>query len=182
MSFFDKLLEVGTKVVNGVIDEGMKNQSSRYKEAESKFKRQSVANSQNSDGRPIKNPFAIGDKSLEEWERQWRNIGILSSLSLTQYNNDVGVYRARLNGKIIYIGRAIEWSNGGFRKRLSDYTRDSDSARKHRSGQKMYEHRNELSIEIIVTGSNEESAEVAGKLESRLIVKYQPEWNVKINI
>lgn len=34
----------------------------------------------------------------------------------------------------MYVGRAIELNNGGFRKRLSDYSRGSDSARNHKSG------------------------------------------------
>jgi len=115
--------------------------------------------------------------SLNDWERKWRSIGTLSSLSLSGLSDKVGVYSARLNGKIVYIGRAVEYNNGGFRKRLSDYTRDSDSGRKHKSGKLMYKNANDLQISIIETGSDSEAAEIAKKLEKFLIQKYAPEWN-----
>ena len=54
--------------------------------------------------------------------------------NLTPYNHCVGLYRHVINGKTMYVGRAIELHNGGFRKRLSDYCRESNSARKHTSG------------------------------------------------
>lgn len=181
MSFFQKLIKVGTSVANSVIEEGQKKQAQMYKEAERKYTQQNGNNSQKGNGKTV-NPFAIRGKTVDEWEREWRSIGILNNLELTQYNRYVGVYRAWLNGKIIYIGRAIEWNNGGFRKRLSDYTRDSDSARKHKSGRNMYEHRDKLKIDIIIIGSDEESAKGATQLEARLVAKYQPEWNIKINI
>jgi len=182
MSFFQNLIKVGISAANSVIEEGMEKLGQMDKEAERKYSQQTGYNAQNSHGKTTVNPYAIGGRTLDEWEQEWRGLGILNNLNLTPYNRYVGVYRAWLNNRIIYIGRAIEWNNGGFRKRLSDYTRDSDSARKHKSGQKMYEYRDQLNMEIIITGSDEESTKVAGQLEARLIAKYQPAWNVKINI
>jgi hypothetical protein len=66
-----------------------------------------------------------------------------------------------LNEEVVYIGRAIELFNGGFRKRLADYRRNSESARKHASGQKMFNNREHLEIDILVTGVNTEAIEVA---------------------
>lgn len=184
MGLFSKLLNVGIAVVNTAIEEGMKKQGQMYKEAERRYNKQTgnpmPRNSSGQNGQQIKNPFLIGDKTLEQWERSWQSIGTLCSLNLTPYNHSVGVYRARLGGQVVYIGRAVEWNNGGFRKRLSDYTRDSESARHHGSGQKMYLNRNNLQIDIIITGSDEKGAEIAKDLEMRLIIKYTPEWNVKL--
>ena len=39
----------------------------------------------------------------------------------------------------MHIGRAIKLNNGDFRKRLSDYRRESDSSRKHKTGKKINE-------------------------------------------
>lgn len=122
----------------------------------------------------------IGGKSLNQWEASWNRIGVLSSVDLTPYNSSVGVYRARLDGRVVYIGRAIEYSNGGFRKRLSDYRRQSESARKHSSGQKMNSHNTELEIDIINTGSDEKAANNAKKLEILLVGKYKPDWNKQL--
>lgn len=124
-----------------------------------------------------KNKVIIWGKTIDEWDRQWQCAGTLASLSLTQYNKYVGLYRAKLGGKVVYIGRAIEWNNGGFRKRLSDYTRDSNSARKHGSGQKMYQHRHELTIDLLIVGSDAQAAEITVKLEGLMVGKYNPEWN-----
>jgi hypothetical protein len=57
----------------------------------------------------------IGGKTINQWDRQWVNLGILSSLildDLTPYNHSVGLYKAVIGGKIYYIGRAIENNNG----------------------------------------------------------------------
>ncbi|WP_409298719.1 hypothetical protein V1498_10105 [Peribacillus sp. SCS-26] len=119
----------------------------------------------------------IGGKSINEWDTQWRSIGILSNIDLTPYNKYVGLYRARLGSEIVYIGRAIEWNNGGFRKRLSDYTRESNSARTHGSGQKMYEHRHQLQIDLLLVGQSENAAKVTSVLEGLMVGKYNPTWN-----
>ena len=52
----------------------------------------------------------------------WVSLGALSEATseFSDYSRDIGVYRAILNGKVVYIGKATELSNGGFRKRLRD--------------------------------------------------------------
>jgi len=100
----------------------------------------------------------VGDKTLREWESSWRSVGYLDSIDLSPYSSYVGLYRAELGGIFVYIGRAVEYSNGGIRKRLSDYMRDSDCARKHTSGQLMHANASDLNISILLVGSDEESA------------------------
>lgn len=189
MGFFSKLLQGASKALQ---EERNRNQS-RAKEylkkngtnlsAEKKEKLEKYINSNinftssfSSSG-SNKSTNSSNGISLDEWERKWRSIGTLSSLSLSGLSDKVGVYNARLNGKIVYIGRAVEYTNGGFRKRLSDYTRDSDSGRKHKSGKLMYKNADDLQISIIETGSDSEAAEIAKKLEKYLIQKYSPKWN-----
>ena len=94
----------------------------------------------------------IEGRSLDEWERKWINLGILSSLTseeLREYNHSAGLYKAVMSGKIYYIGRAIEINNGGMRKRLIDYVRDNNSARTHKSGQKMNGNADRIHISIL---------------------------------
>lgn len=107
----------------------------------------------------------------------WTPLGLLSeaTTNFEKYNKDVGVYRAILNNEIVYIGKATELKSRGFRKRLRDYTRKSDSARNYPSGRLMYQHRNEVCIEIfILTGS---SAETIERIEAQLIDATNPKWN-----
>ncbi len=60
----------------------------------------------------------------------WIPLGLLTedTTDFSDYSNDIGIYRAILNDVIVYIGKATELNNGGFRKRLRDYTRISPSA------------------------------------------------------
>jgi hypothetical protein len=120
------------------------------------------------------------EKTINEWEGEWRNIGVLANIDLSPFSSSVGIYKATLSGIVVYIGRAVEFKNGGFRKRLSDYRRKSDSARKHKSGKLMYEHADRLHISIISTGSDSEAVTIAKNLERMLVAKYNPEWNTML--
>lgn len=124
----------------------------------------------------------IGGKSLHEWDSSWISIGMLKTADLSPYNHCVGLYRHEINGQIKYVGRAIELYNGGFRKRLSDYRRDSDSARKHTSGKIIHEHLDEIETYILIVGDTPEAVDATRKLEGIFIHKYSPEWNKMINI
>jgi hypothetical protein len=42
----------------------------------------------------------------------------------------------------------------------------------------MYQHAAELSISVLVTGSDEIAAEIARKLEVMMVGLHQPTWNV----
>ena len=119
----------------------------------------------------------IGVKTISEWDRSWKSIGLLKSANLTPYNHCVGLYRHVVNGKTMYIGRAIELNNGGFRKRLSDYRRESDSARKHTSGQIINENLDRITTYIMVVGDTEEAVQDTIQLEKVFVAKYSPEWN-----
>lgn len=121
-------------------------------------------------------------KTEHEWDQEWISIGKLKDADLSPYNHCVGLYRHVINGTTKYVGRAIELNNGGFRKRLSDYRRDSNSARKHASGRIINEHLDEIETFILVVGDTQEAVEITRKLEGIFVRKYNPEWNKQINI
>jgi hypothetical protein len=161
MSFWKTL----TKIGKAVIEEGMKQQSKQLRNG-----------SRNAATGRTEVPTIEG-KTLREWESKWQSVGYLDSIDLSPYSSYVGLYKAELGGKVMYIGRAVEYSNGGIRKRLSDYTRESDSARKHTSGKLIHANAAELKISILLVGTDEEAAEATRKLERYFIGKYSPEWN-----
>ncbi len=115
----------------------------------------------------------------------WINIGNLNeaykSGKLSQFRNYIGLYMHTIDGEVKYIGKAVEYNNGGLRKRLSDYCRDNNSARKHLSGRTIYENRDLITTFILVTGSDESAVEMTNRLEMEYINKYNPPWNVKHN-
>ena len=122
-------------------------------------------------------------KSVQQWDQEWKCIGPLKTANLTPYNHCVGLYRHVVNGKTMYIGRAVELYNGGFRKRLSDYRRESDSARKHLSGRIINEHLDEIITYILVVGDTEQAVLETKRLEGQFIAYYEyPAWNKQINI
>lgn len=128
-----------------------------------------------------------GGFTLEQWERRWITLGNLDDLTvenLKPYNKSIGLYKATENGKVKYIGRAIEHSNGGFRKRLRDYVRPSDSGRKHQSGQTMNANAENLVISILVMGNSAGEVNVVKELERVMINHYghvSDIWNVQRN-
>lgn len=99
---------------------------------------------------------------------------------LRKYNNCIGLYMHKIDNKIMYIGRAIEYNNGGFRKRLADYCRDSSSARKHTSGQIIYQHRKEITTYLLIVGDDEQAKQETIRLEKAYINKYNPPWNKQL--
>lgn len=124
----------------------------------------------------------IGGKTLQQWDREWQSIGMLKDAELTPYNHCVGLYRHVVNGETMYVGRAIELHNGGFRKRLSDYRRPSNSARKHTSGRVINENLDKIHTYILVVGNDENAVDITKQLEGKFIAKYHPVWNKMINI
>jgi len=153
-----KLLKTAGSVLLETVEQGMERQSKRQGNS-----RQTSA------------------KSVRDWDKEWQPLGTLANVSLSHLSHSVGLYRASLNGEVVYIGRAVEYNNGGLRKRLSDYTRASDTGRKHRSGQHMHKHAHELQMDILVTGSDAEAAKLAKKLEPQFVRLYRPKWNKMFN-
>ena len=81
--------------------------------------------------------------------------------------NKIGVYIARLDGKVVYVGRAIEdrdsQSTSGLRKRLQEHYRGGDTG-----NELLFAHKDEINIEIHTPDTVDEVKE----LEARLIKKY----------
>lgn len=123
---------------------------------------------------------SIGNRTLSEWDKMWGCIGPLKSANLSQYSDCVGLYRHEVNKKVMYVGRAVEWNNGGLRKRLSDYRRDSDSGRKHQSGQTINKNLDNIITYVLVVGKDEKAVEITKKLERLYIAKYAPAWNMML--
>ncbi len=108
----------------------------------------------------------------------WQKLpnGLASDLS--DYRDKVGLYRMKNQaGDVVYVGRAVEHDNGGLRKRLRDYTRDSDTGRKHKSGQQIYANRENLTVEVLVVGNDAAAAALVKQFEPDAIREDKPLWN-----
>jgi len=105
----------------------------------------------------------------------WIKIGHLdeADCDFTSYDQTIGIYKAIKDEELVYIGKATELNNGGFRKRLRDYTRHSDSARNYPSGVLMNQHQNDIVIFILEM----DSIEQINQKEIELIGELNPCWN-----
>lgn len=112
-----------------------------------------------------------------EWSSRWESFGILTE-GMFKAVKEIGVYRLKLNGVTMYVGRAIEYSNGGLSKRLTDYIRESDSARKCGAGPQIYDNKDRLIVELIKVGKSESDVALVELLERMIIFELKPEWNV----
>ncbi len=119
----------------------------------------------------------LNGKSLSQWESLWKPLGTLSQKKFMSYKS-IGLYKAILNNEIIYIGRAVEFNNGGLSKRLNDYVRNSNSGRKSSAGCKMFAYRNLLNIEILEVGCRKEDVALVKLLERVYIYDLNPKWNI----
>lgn len=198
MGFFDLLGDILSSAAKSTANSRAKaardyerknpNMSSSQREKLEKFNRvtEKMADlgrtSVSTSGRPSSRTGTYGGKTVSEWDYAWQYIGKLKDANLTPYNSCVGLYRHVVNGTTKYIGRAIELNNGGFRKRLSDYRRGSNSARKHASGRIINEHLDEIETYILVVGDTQDAVETTKRLEGEFIRRYNPEWNKQINI
>ncbi len=113
----------------------------------------------------------------------WLKLGLLSeeTTDFSNYRKDIGLYRAILDEEIVYIGKATELHNGGFCKRLRDYTRNSDSSRNYPTGRMMYQYKDKLQIEILIFERKDEFVPDINALEKQLIQQYKPKWNNKLS-
>lgn len=165
MSFLKKLSSLAKSVGNDIYKDAQRQQEKKMNSEKRHTESHNIDGGQRKPNKPA--------------QSRWKDIGTLDNIENDDLRHKVGVYKADLNDKTVYVGRATEYNNGGFKKRLSDYTRESDSGRKHKSGQLMHENASELKISIISTGSDKEASKRAKKLETEMIKKHDPDWNVQ---
>lgn len=119
----------------------------------------------------------------------WKDVGTLGKfvtdrdweegkISISYLSKSIGLYKATLNGKVVYIGKATEWNNGGLRKRLRDYVRKNNSARNYPSGLNMFNNKDEIHIQVLIVGDCKDSVNTTECLENLFIEEHKPEWNM----
>lgn len=117
-------------------------------------------------------------------DRLWIPVGKLSDIldneNVKSIIKEAGLYRAKLNGEIKYIGLASRSTSGGLRARLRDYL--NGHSNKYESGRLMYQNRNNVDIDLLPFGDYPLASYVAKALECWLIFKHRKSvWN-KISI
>lgn len=83
--------------------------------------------------------------------------------------NSSGCYQIYYNGKLVYVGKAQD----GIRKRFVQYY--NGTTKHYKSGKKIYDHRNKITVKWTVLKEKEEVL----KKEAYWIRKYKPIWNTQ---
>lgn len=116
---------------------------------------------------------------------EWTAIGRLADLTpekIKYLRKTVGFYRfIDENGKEVYLGKAVEFDNGGIAKRLMDYIRPSDSARRHGSGRAIHGRKDTLIVKILKVGDDQNARTLVDETEKNMIEQFKPELNVQHN-
>ncbi|MBA2935307.1 hypothetical protein HZF05_14560 [Sphingomonas sp. CGMCC 1.13654] len=121
----------------------------------------------------------MADRTLAEWEKEWEVIPGGFRADRSHLRKDVGLYCAVQNRRIVFIGRATEWKNGGLAKRIADFSRQSGSARDHHGGERIHDNLDGLELRVLITGAGKEAAEIAKLLCPPMIALHRPAWNVR---
>lgn len=122
-------------------------------------------------------PPLIGGKTIDAWDAEWD--ALKGGLRERHHALDglLGLYRLTLNGQDVAIGRGIDIRQG-IPKRLYDFTRRSWSGRNHHMGRLIYEHRDQLELQVLIVGVGQEAQQIARQLSKAMIERHEPSWNV----
>ena len=100
---------------------------------------------------------------------KFNNVGVLGEVPLEElsaFTHSIGLYIMTLGSIPVYIGRAIEFNNGGLRKRIRDYQR---GVNKHSSGTWIQDHLDDLNLYVIELGHTGEDVEFVVDSEETMI-------------
>lgn len=118
---------------------------------------------------------ALVDGWEQLWDEQWRKVEGGLTRHQSSLRSVVGVYRFTHRGHVVVIGTATG-KKGGLAKRLSDFRRPSDSGRRTVAGRLVYAHRDEIVVEVLITGEDQEARIVASLLKDPMIRLHKPRW------
>lgn len=119
----------------------------------------------------------IDGKLLSDWEKEWDRKKGGFAIPHDELRQELGLYRAVLDGEVVAIGRATEVGRG-LSKRLGDLRRSKGSAGAHHIGRMIRKHVDELELEVLIVGRNHHAAEVTKVLRREMNRFHQPKWNV----
>lgn len=121
-------------------------------------------------------PPLIGGKSIEDWDRLWARVDGALHHYQPKLRHKVGLYRISRDRQIMAIGVGTD-KDGGLAKRLSDFHRLGSSGRDHHAGQLIYEHRDHLDMEVLITGFDLHAREIGKQLKTPMMRLHKPVWN-----
>ncbi len=123
--------------------------------------------------------LVIGDKTLADWDKEWRQVEGGFKILHSDLNHTVGLYRGKIGDQIMVMGKGIEYKRGGgLRKRLGDFRGNpKKTGGNHHIGRKIREHIEILDLEILCTGLKARGAKIADELKPEMMNLHKPVWD-----
>lgn len=119
----------------------------------------------------------FGEKTFEDWNQSWFLVPGGLQCHQSDLTEEVGLYHYTQNGQSMALGTGTD-KTGGLAKRPSDFIRPSSSGRNHHAGRLIFEHRKQLELWVLITGSGRQAREIARRLKEPMMAFHQPAWNV----
>ena len=112
-------------------------------------------------------------------QKDWEKIGSLSEFNeesehFDELKKSVGLIKFIYKNQIIHLGKAIEFENGGIKKRIIDFKRDSNSARESCKGAFIYNHQKDIEIETLIAGNDTNAIKNIKILKNLFLIYYNP--------
>ena len=119
---------------------------------------------------------SIGGRSIESWDADWHVVpkGLIAHQAYLA--GLFGLYRYRLGDRVMVLGAGTD-TKGGIAKRCSDMIRPSPSGRDHYAGRMVFKHRDQLVLDVLITGDDRRAQKIARQLKWPMIDHHQPAWN-----
>ena len=118
----------------------------------------------------------IDGRPVAEWDKKWFHVADWRTNNTDELKAARGIVRLSMNGEVVFIGRASD-NKRGIVKKFRDLVRSSDSSRRHYAGRLAYKHRNELTVDVIITAEYRQAEHINFQLKSALVELYAPAWS-----
>jgi hypothetical protein len=124
----------------------------------------------------------IGGFTLAQWETRWAHIPGGFADPPRNLVGKSGLYRVVLNGETIAIGKSSGGGGSDLKKRISDFTRPSASARNYQTGEFVNANYAALGLMVLVTGSGRAARDLAAALKNPMTALHRPRGNLPAHI
>lgn len=124
----------------------------------------------------IKVPLFNGE-TLEEQDAKWQRVEGGFSVTHKELHGSAGLFRAILNGEVMYIGCSAAPYGGRLYQRLRNFLGEPQTANSHYAALKIREHIDCLDLEVLITGRSWRDISGTLALRNAMVRLYQPDWN-----
>jgi hypothetical protein len=120
---------------------------------------------------------SVNGKSVEDWDKEWVRVprGFLDLQS--ELRNEIGIFAAKRNGIVKYVGVAAQSNNGGLRAGLARARLKEQSGNDSYGMAQVRANLESVEAYIICTKDPDSRVQDAKDLGKAMIAYHKPEWN-----